>query len=49
MEEYENLEAAFEAFMREELNRMDAIEVLQEQFNMSTHDAEALVEAWESK
>lgn len=48
MEQYATKEAAFEAFMREELDRMDAIEKLQDQFNMSAHEAEALVEAWES-
>lgn len=46
--EYETKEKVFEAFMTEELNRMDAIETLIEQFNMSSHEAEALVEAWEN-
>lgn len=48
MEQYATIEAVFEAYMREELNRMDAIEVLQEQFNLSSHDAENRVEAWNS-
>lgn len=48
MDIYKDKEAVFNAFIREELNRMDAIEVLQEQFNMSSHEAEALVEAWEN-
>lgn len=48
MDQYETKERVFEAYMREELNRLDAIEVLQDQFNMSSHEAEALVEAWDS-
>jgi hypothetical protein len=48
MEEYETIEKVFDAFVREELSRMDAIEVLQDQFNMSSHEAEARVESWES-
>jgi len=48
MFQYETKEAVFDAFMIEELTRMDAIEVLQEQFNMSSFEAEALVEAWEN-
>lgn len=48
MEQYTTKEKVFEAYMREELNSIDVIEVLQEQFNMSSHEAEALVEAWNS-
>jgi hypothetical protein len=48
MEQYANKEAVFEAFMREELAYIDAIEVLTEQFNMYPREAEALVESWES-
>ena len=48
MDNYDTKEQVFEAFVREELNRMDAIEVLQDQFSMSSHEAEALVEAWEN-
>lgn len=48
MGNYETIEQVFESYMREELNRMDAIEVLQDQFNMSSRDAEARVESWDS-
>lgn len=48
MDEFDTKEQVFEAFKREELSRMDAIETLQEQFNMSSYEAEALVEAWEN-
>lgn len=46
MDEYKNIEAVFDDFDLGELTRMDAIEILQEQFNMSSLDAEALVESW---
>jgi len=46
--EYDTKEQVFEDYMREELSRIDAIEVLQDQFSMSSHEAEALVEAWDS-
>lgn len=48
MPEYETKDDVFEAFMREELSYIDAIEVLQDRFAMSGREAEALVEAWES-
>lgn len=48
MDQYETKEVVFEAYMREELNSLDAIEVLQDQFNMSSHEAKALVEAWDN-
>lgn len=48
MGEYDTKEQVFEDYMREELSRMDAIEVLQDQFGMSSHEAEALVEAWDN-
>lgn len=46
--EYQTKEQVFDAFMREELSYIDAIEVLVEQFDMYPREAEALVEAWES-
>lgn len=48
MDEYKDIEAVFTDFRLGELNRMDAIEVLQKQFNKSNFDAETLVESWEN-
>lgn len=48
MDQYATKEQVFDAFMSGELYRMDAIEVLQAKFNMSSHDAESLVESWEN-
>jgi hypothetical protein len=45
---YLTKEQLFEDYMKEEISRIDAIEVLQYQFNMSSHEAEALVEAWDA-
>ena len=46
--EYDTKEQVFDAFMRDELSYLDAVEVLIEQFNMFRFEAEALVEAWEA-
>lgn len=48
MDQYSTKEKVFDAFISHEINRMDAIEVLIEQFNMHSKEAEALVEAWEN-
>lgn len=48
MDQYDTKEQVFEDYMREELSLMDAIEVLQDQFGMSSREAEALVEAWDN-
>lgn len=48
MEEYSTKEKVFEAYMREELTSIDAIMVLQDQFSMSSYEAELLVEVWDS-
>jgi hypothetical protein len=46
--EYSNKEAVFDDFVKKNIDRMDAIEILIAQFDISSHEAEALVEAWES-
>ena len=46
--EYLTIEQVFDAFKKEELSYIDAIEVLQYQFNMYPKEAEALVESWEA-
>lgn len=46
--EYQTKEQLFEAYMRHKINSINAIEILEKQFEMPRHEAEALVEAWSS-
>jgi len=45
---YKTIEEVFEDYKSESLDRMQAIEVLQDQFGFSTYEAEARVESWDS-
>jgi hypothetical protein len=46
--EYQTVEQVFDDFKNDQIDRMTAIEVLQEMFNMSSLEAEARVESWEN-
>lgn len=48
MSEYKSIEQVFDEFKSKELEYIDAIQILQDQFNMEPKEAEALVEAWEN-
>lgn len=45
---YKSKEQLFEDFKKKEIEHIDAIQVLMDQFQMTGKEAESLVEDWES-
>jgi len=48
MEQYKNIEAVFSDFMKKEVEYIDAIQILMDQFHFTGKEAEDLVESWEA-
>lgn len=48
MSGYDTKEEVFDAYMLGEIASIDAIQILEDEFNMTSLEAEALVDAWNS-
>lgn len=46
---YKNVEVVKNEFVKGEIERIDAIDVLEKEFNMRSLDAEEIIEKWESE